>query len=43
MVAGNTVAEVAGCREQILKMVNSRTDQYFKQCAMKRTHQGTSA
>lgn len=38
MMAGNMVAKVAEYRERILKTVNSRTDQYFQQCAMKRTH-----
>ena len=43
MVAGDMIAEVAGYREGILKMANSRTNQYFQQHAVKRTYQATLA
>lgn len=43
MVAGDVIAEVAGYREGILKVVNSRTNLYFQQCTMKKTYQAISA
>lgn len=39
VVAGDMIAEVVGYRKGILKMVNSRTSQYFQQCTMMRIYQ----
>lgn len=42
-VTGDMIAEVVGYREGTLKMVNSRTKQYFQQCTMTRIDQVPSA
>lgn len=36
MVAGDVIVDLAGYRERILKMVNSRTNQYLQQCTVKK-------